>query len=218
MMGAIGKTTGYRAAGDDDAPETDVDLGGDDPATADHYGPSGDDSPPLADDLAALIEVTDDTENVAAVGYTDATAQTAEPGEVRRYARDSSGEIVSSMHLKGDKTVEIAQADGASVVIATDGKITITGPAGTVTMGTDGSILLEGGVGTIAIDAAGAISLEGISVSLNVGEALGSFLLTLHTAMVAWVPVPGTIPGSGDGGTALKLALAAWLAQVPPGP
>lgn len=216
-MGEIGKTTAY-SPDEEDGPEISVELGGDDPATADHYAPAGDDSPPLEDDLAVLVEITEATDTYAAVAYTDETPRVAEPGEVRRYARDSSGEVVSSIHLKGDKTVEIAQANGASVVIASDGEITITGPAGTVTMGTDGSISLEGGVGTIAIDAAGAISLDGISVSLNVGEALGSFLLTLHTAMVAWVPVPGTIPGSGDGGTALKVALAAWFTQVPPGP
>lgn len=58
--------------------------------------------------------------------------------------------------------------------------------------------------------ATGQISLASPIVKLNAGEALGTFLTTLHSAIAGWTPVPN------DGGAALKLALAAWLAMAAP--
>ena len=79
-------------------------------------------------------------------------------------------------------------------------------------MRSDGSIELANDLATVEVAADGSIKLSGTSVSLQAGEALGSFLTTLHAGVIAWVPVPN------DGGAALKAALATWLAQSPPSP
>lgn len=182
MGGQIADVGEYRAEGDS-GPEIDADLGGKieggegDSATMDHFGPVGDDSPPLPGDWVLAVPLEGETEELIAAAYSDDTTHTAEPGEKRLYARNPAGEIVSTIHMRGDGSIELAN-DAATVEVAPDG----------------------------------SIKLSGTSVSLQAGEALGSFLSTLHAGVVAWVPVPN------DGGTALKTALTAWLAQSPPSP
>ena len=71
------------------------------------FAPSGDDSPPLPDDLAVLV-YNNRTGGLAYLGAIDqANAPEAQPGERRIYARDSSGAIVSTLWLKGDGTLEL---------------------------------------------------------------------------------------------------------------
>ncbi len=182
MGGQIANVGEYRADGDS-GPEIDGDLGGKieggegDSATMDHFGPVGDDSPPLPDDWVLAVPIGGESEDLIAAAYSDETTHTAEPGEKRLYARNPAGEIVSTIHMRSDGTIELAN-DAATIEVAADGSIT----------------------------------LSGTSVSLQAGEALGSFLTTLHTGVTAWAPVPN------DGGAALKAALATWLAQSPPSP
>ncbi len=195
-MGAAGTVNKYLAQGDDGA-EIDLDLGGDDPSTADHAGPAGDDSPPLPGDFVAALELDGVTQTMVVAGYADSTERVAEPGEKRIYARDSAGAVVSEVHLKGAGEIVIRRtsATGSSITISPDGSITLKQTAGTV-----------------SIDASGAIKLSGVSVAMQAGAALGAHFLALHAGISAWVPVPM------DGGAALKAALAAYIAQTPPGP
>jgi hypothetical protein len=194
MSGLEAITDAYRADGDD-GPETDLDLGGSDKGTADHFGGGGEDSPPLKGDWVTAVQLDGSTESLAAVAYSDDTERVAAAGEKRTYARNSDGSVVAEVHMKGDGSVTIARTAGSSVEVASNGAITI-----------------DAGAGTISIDAAGAISISGASVSLQTGTSLGVHLTTLHTAITAWVPAPN------DGGAALKAALATYIAQPPPGP
>jgi hypothetical protein len=126
MPGSVSPVSEYRPDGDDGA-EIQVDLGGGDLADADVFGPAGEDSPPLPDDDALLVKLDGETETLAAVAYADATARTAEPGERRLYARDSSGAQVAEVYMQGDGTVTVTGATGSTVEIAADGSISISG-------------------------------------------------------------------------------------------
>jgi hypothetical protein len=66
--------------------------------------------------------------------------------------------------------------------------------------------------GQITIRSAVSVGLEAPMVNLQTGAALGTFLTALHAAITAWTPV------AQDGGAALKVALATWLALQAPGP
>lgn len=148
MSGAGGTVNEYRLEGDD-GPETDLDLGGGDTATADHVGPVGDDSPPLDGDFVVAVELDGETETLAAVGYSDDTTKTAEPGEKRIYARDSDGALTAEIHIKGDGSVNITQVSGSTIVIASDGKITAT--AGTIDLKASTLVLLADGADDFAV-------------------------------------------------------------------
>lgn len=159
-MSGLGGTVGaYRADGDD-GPEVDIDPGGKDDGTADHIGPAGDDSPPLAGDFVVSVRLDDEdddaTETLATVGYGDDTTKVAAAGEKRIYSRDSTGAVKAEIHLKGDGSVEIKAAAGA----------------------------------VVTIDVLGAIKISGTSVSMQVGADLGSHFSALSTALVAWTPLP----------------------------
>ena len=91
-MGLIGQVTGFSrdVVEGMQAPTTQVDVGGGDTITADHYTPAGD-APPLKTDFAVLVEVQD---GYVAIGYLDPiNAGVAQPGEWRAVGRDSSGAI-----------------------------------------------------------------------------------------------------------------------------
>ena len=124
----------YRAEGDE-GPEVEVELGGEDFATADMYGPPGEDSPPLPDDEVAAISVDMDGDALATVAYADATPRVAAAGEKRLYSRDSDGSIVASLHLKGDGSVTLEAASGALVEVATDGSIKLSGASVSLQLG-----------------------------------------------------------------------------------
>jgi len=69
------------------------------------YGPSGDDSPPIADDRVLLIKV-DGTGKYVITGVI-CKSQGAEPGEKKLYSRDSNGDIQGYIYIKSDGTIEI---------------------------------------------------------------------------------------------------------------
>ena len=191
MCAQIGNVGEYRADGDTGA-EIDADLGGEieggsgDPSSLDHFGPSGEDSPPLPGDVVLAVPLDGLSETLVSAGYSDGTEKLAGPGEKRLYARDSDGAIVSEIFMEGDGAVTISQPGGASITLASSGEVTI--------------------------DTTGNIKLVGATVALQAGTPLGEFLISLHTGVTAWIPVPQ------DGGAALKAALGAWLAKAPPAP
>ncbi len=84
-----------------------VDPGGGDALIADHFGPSGDDSPPLPGDNVALTDGSE-TGTQQATGYSDPDNDgVAAQGEKRSYARSPAGTPVAEVYLKGDGSIVI---------------------------------------------------------------------------------------------------------------
>jgi hypothetical protein len=93
--------------------------GSNDTANADHYGPSGDDSPPLPGDFAHSVEGVGNGEEQI-TGYHDPQNEgQALPGEKRLYARDEDGAIVGTIWLKRDGTIRI-ETDAPVVIDSPD--------------------------------------------------------------------------------------------------
>ena len=88
---------------------------------------SGEDSPPLPTDNVALVDEQRQGGKMA-VGVIDPkNAGVAVPGEWRRYARDSSGNIVSDIHLKGDGSFVLKNVAGKyNISIDNNGIATFT--------------------------------------------------------------------------------------------
>ncbi len=122
-MGRVAVVLSFERGTDPDGkPKAEVkcDPGGEANLTADHFGAAGDDSPPLPGDFVALEDSTG-SGGEQATGYQDPkNAGTAEPGEVRRYARDADGVPVCEFHLKANGDIDIRG-------IKTGGKVTING-------------------------------------------------------------------------------------------
>lgn len=127
------------------------DPGSGDSNDAEAYGPSGDDSPPLPEDFALLVD-TPGSGRQNAVGYMDTRNEgVAEAGEKRTYARDANGELVATIWMKGDGTIFISNGNG-TIEMAPSGDVTING----VTIDTAGNISTDGD-----IDAGGDITATG---------------------------------------------------------
>lgn len=119
---------------------------------AELYGASGDDSPPLPGDSVALLD-SPGAGRMNVVGSADTTNEgVAEPGEVRRYARDADGAIVATIWMQGDGTIWISNANGGVIEMAPSGDVTING----VTIDTGGNISTDGNV-----DAGGDVAAGG---------------------------------------------------------
>ena len=73
--------------------------------TAETFAPSGDDSPPLADDRVVLVSV-DGTGNFVSVGVLS-KSQGAKPGERILYSRDANGNVKAAIRLLNDGTIEL---------------------------------------------------------------------------------------------------------------
>lgn len=116
-MGLITEILGVTRTDEDGAPVEDIqiDAGGGANVTARHVAPPGDDSPPLAGDKAFVVEGPQ-TGSEVAVGYLDGAAKQAAPGEKRVYARDSSGNVVAHVWIKGNGDVVIESIEGGVVV------------------------------------------------------------------------------------------------------
>lgn len=101
-MGFQGEVLGNEPEGD-----VKVDMGGGDSAIADGFAPSGDDSPPLPGDTAALEEGVE-SGTVQATGYHDNdNSPVADPGAKRLTARNSDGVQVAEVWIKGDGSITI---------------------------------------------------------------------------------------------------------------
>jgi hypothetical protein len=82
---------------------------------ADLYAPSGDDSPPLPDDIV-FFSRDSTTGGLVYLGAIDQNNPTeAAPGEKRLYARTPAGAIATELWLKGDGTIEIAGSSDFAV-------------------------------------------------------------------------------------------------------
>lgn len=94
--------------------EVKIDQGGDTISKAEQYLPSGVDSQPLPGDFAYADDASDSD---VAVGYLDPKiAGTAGPGEIRLYARDSSGNLVINLRLSNDGKIYLGSDDASDAV------------------------------------------------------------------------------------------------------
>ena len=88
-------------------------------ATADHYGPSGDDSPPIVGDFAHSSGGPGSGQEQI-TGYHDTqNPGEALPGEKRLYARTEDGAIVGTIWIKRDGTIRI-ETSGPVIVDSPD--------------------------------------------------------------------------------------------------
>lgn len=80
--------------------------------TARLFAPSGDDSPPIANDRIVLVQI-DGAGRFAAVGVLN-ESQGAKPGEKILYSRDSSGEVKAALKLLNDGKIEMVSPESLS--------------------------------------------------------------------------------------------------------
>jgi hypothetical protein len=123
-----------------------ADLGGGDNVTLDHFAPPGVDALPLPGDAAAVGDGAG-TGNAHATGYNDPlNAGRALPGEHRIYARDSDGNVVAEVWVKGSAHIVIENAEG-TIELRADGTIDLNGvtidPQGNITA--PGEVTAKGG-------------------------------------------------------------------------
>jgi len=105
-----------------------MDPGGGANVTAEHFADSGDDSPPLAGDFAAL-EPSAGTGTSRVTGYADTkNASKAKDGEKRLYSRKPDGTPAAEIWAKADGTVVIqGLLGGGKLELGTDGTFDING-------------------------------------------------------------------------------------------
>lgn len=137
-MGLIARVLEYLPGGSarterDDGPWARVDPGGL-PLHVEHLSAAGDDSPPLPDDLAGIVDALQ-TGGAFVAGYRPPAGEVVSlPGEVRRFGRDEDGKRVNSFRLRRDGSIELE---------ALGGSITLKRGGATITINADGSIELE---------------------------------------------------------------------------
>lgn len=136
----------------DNFTDTKNDVGGGDIVRAKHFADPGDDSAPLPGDFCINVP-TKKTGNQAAAGYVDPkNAGISQPGEARKYARDSAGSEVSQIYQQNDGAITIENA-AASLVISPSGQIDLLNGAGFIQLLPSGTVNING----TTIDAAGNI-------------------------------------------------------------
>lgn len=165
-MGRIAEVKHTERVQDEDGLGLDVpcDAGDGDAITAPHFGPAGDDSPPLAGDYVAL-EDSGGSGGEQAVGYADTrNAGKARAGEWRRYGRTPAGAPISELWAKGDGTVLLVNEGGGSFEMAADGKVTING----VVIDTDGNISAPGNIAAEGDVSGAEVSNSSISLGTHV--------------------------------------------------
>lgn len=107
-------------------PVTSIDRGAGRGSSSYHFGPSGDDSPPLPGDVAACLERVAGNGSTAAVGYQDPkNAGKALPGERMMYARNPQGEVVLEVYLKGDGSFLVESKTGSAIELKTSGTVIV---------------------------------------------------------------------------------------------
>lgn len=103
-----------------DLSEAEIDLGGGDIITAEHFEGAGGDSHPLEGDYVATAEVPRSGGQVV-VGYFDPLYKPKTlPGEKIIYARDEEGVLIVELHLKNTGEA-ILQNENGSLLLRPDG-------------------------------------------------------------------------------------------------
>ncbi len=125
-----------------------------------YFQSSGEDCPPLPGDTLFHEETQrQGGRSVTGVIDTNPDNKSAAGGEVRRYARDSSGGIVATFHLKNDGTVVLFN-DIGTTTIAPDGTITNANANGTTTIAPDGTITNANAGGSTELSTGGVFTVD----------------------------------------------------------
>lgn len=138
-------------------------VGGDDINEMEHLQGLGDDSKPLKDDYG-WSDRTSESGRYSHFGCFDHDNKITAPGEKRIYGRNSDGEVVNSVYLKGDGSIESAN-DSCSVTQKADGTIVGTNGSGTTTNNPDGSIESVNSAGFIRLLADGSVNINGFIIT-----------------------------------------------------
>lgn len=104
--------------------------------TAETFAPSGDDSPPLAEDRIVLVQV-DGTGNFVAVGVLN-ESQGAKPGEKILFSRDDQGEVKAALKLLNDGKVELVSP--ADLAFSAEGNVSVEAKKNLDAKGKDTSV------------------------------------------------------------------------------
>lgn len=186
-----------------------ADAGGGDNFTPEHFGPSGDDSPPLPGDALAGVDVQGSGRSAVA-GYADPTnPSVAKGGEVRRYSRDEGGDVQATFHLMGDGSIEIASMPGDSkVTLAAAGAITLENSSGSIVLEAGGAIegknaggsftltalgeyTVKNQFGSLSLDLTGLFTINGAQITL-LGDVISQLQKSLSFHTHAVTTAPGT--------------------------
>lgn len=176
-MGLISKVLSYtRIADRFGAKVSDVkhDPGGGANETGEHFQAANQDAVPLPGDYLLTVSVQR-TGGEVVVGFIDPNQeQTAEPGESRTYARDSSGAEVVQLYLKKDGSAELVNDSGS------------------VSLSPDGRILAANGGGFIDLTAGGTVNINGATI-----DPAGN-ITTPTTVSAAQVTAPSVVAGGKE--------------------
>jgi hypothetical protein len=103
-----------------------VDKSSNDNITCDNFAPIGDDSKPLANDYAAIMEIKR-TGGGIAVGFVDpVNTKKSNNGDKRIYSRNTNdGQFIAEVWLKNDGEVFISNTSGKSIKLNPNGDVDI---------------------------------------------------------------------------------------------
>lgn len=153
---------------DVDLSDGEIDIGGGDIVTAEHFEDAGSDTHPLVGDYVAAVSIPRSGGKII-VGYFDPKyTPKAEPGEKIIYARDEDGALVVELWLKNDGTA-VLQNDKGSFELRPDGSIKGENSNGSFELEEGGDFL----VNTVRIDTQGnitATSVQAPSIIAGVKE------------------------------------------------
>lgn len=137
--------------------DVEVEKGGGDVRTAQHFSAPGDDSFPCDDDYVLIASVPRSGAQ-AANGYLDPnTTPKAQKGDKRIYGRDSAGSEVNQVWLKNDGSLLISN-DNVAITIAAAGSVRGENAAGSFEMGAGGIFTVND---VVTIDTSGNIVTPG---------------------------------------------------------
>lgn len=162
-MGMIAKVLNWTAK----ALSGDVECnpGGEANIRAQLANPSGVDAPPLNGDFAVVVHIQG-TGRAVQVANIDAISSTAQPGEHRIYARDADGTQVVELHLKGDGSAVLSNANG-SATLAADGSLTLKKGAASVVVAANEALSMSNGSGGVQVAAGGEVTINGVAFSTS---------------------------------------------------
>jgi hypothetical protein len=142
-MGLISRVVNYARAVRQGANVSDVthDSGGGVTHTGEHFQPSGHDCPPMSGDYVVTVSVQRTGSQVVAGCVDPSQQQTALPGEVRIYARDTSGGQSIELYLQRDGSATLSNGSGA-ITLTAGGTVDING----MTVDPSGNVATPGSV------------------------------------------------------------------------
>ena len=169
MSSRIAKVLSFVRTTSNDAKVNDVevDIGGGDNSTGQHFSAPGDDSFPLKTDYAIVSDVARSGSKVAH-GYLDPlSTPKALEGDKRIYARNpADGSPVNEVWLKNDGSVLVSN-DNGSVLLRADGGSIVTTPESTFDCAASGSIKGANASGAFELQVGGTMDINGATIDTS---------------------------------------------------